>query len=51
MFRNTGGCAYVFRNTGTWGLVTSKRSSPGAYMYYEKEMRDIRFQGVLIVRV
>ena len=34
VLRNTGGCAYVFRNTGTWGLETSKCSSPSRMAGY-----------------
>ena len=63
VFRNTGGCAYVFRNTGTWGLETSKCSSPSSMSGYlprvglkrgERDLRQserasCRARGILIV--
>ena len=63
VFRNTGGCAYVFRNTGTWGLETSKCSSPSSMAGYlprvglkrgerdlrQRERASCRARGILIV--
>ena len=48
VFRNTGGCAYAFRNMGTWGLETSKWSSPSSMAGYmprvglKRGERDLR---------